>query len=395
VPKHNIKKIFRISFVSNTIKCPHCGKPVEITQALKHQIEEKVLADLNLKHKQELEAAVKKAEEKTKKELDDKKILEISDLKKRLEEKDKKVDELREQEFKLREEKRRIEEREKELELKIQRRIDEEKKKIEEKVLKEEQEKHRYKDQEKEKIIKDLKKSLEEAQRKAQIGSQQLQGEVLELDLEKTLRNVFQDDVIEPVGKGVKGADIRQIVKSPTKRYICGTILWETKRTKAWTDKWITKLKNDLRAEKANIAVIVTAVMPKEIKTDMGLKNGVWVTGFNLVIPLAFLLRKNLLEVTREKVTAKYKDKKADILYQYITGHEFKQQVEALVEVYQEMQTQITKEKAAFEKIWKARQGQIERLLTSTAGVVGSIQGKLGQTALRVKGLDLLESGKK
>ena len=379
----------------NTIKCPHCGRPVEITEALKHQIEEKALNDLNLKHQQALEEAVKKAEEKAKKELDDKKILEITDLKKQVEEKSEKVNEFRKQELKLREEKRKIEEREKELELESQRKIDQEKKKIEEKVLKQESEKYRHKDQEKEKVINDLKKSLEEAQRKAQVGSQQLQGEVLELDLEETLKSAFPDDTIEPVGKGVKGADIRQIVKSPAKKYVCGTILWETKRTKAWTDKWIAKLKKDLRAEKANVPIIVTSVMPKGIKTGMGLKNGVWITGFNLVLPLAYLLRKNLLEVTREKVTAKYKDKKADTLYQYITGHEFRQQVEALVEVYQEMQIQITKEKAAFEKIWKARQGQVERLLASTAGVVGSIQGKLGQTALQVKGLDLLESGEK
>ncbi|PIS08983.1 hypothetical protein COT75_03925 [Candidatus Beckwithbacteria bacterium CG10_big_fil_rev_8_21_14_0_10_34_10] len=379
--------------MSNNIKCPHCGKLVEITTALKHQIEEKVLTDINSKHQQEIESIIQKTEEKVKKQLAEKRTLEITDLKKELEEKNQKVDELRKQELKLREEKRRIEEKEKDLELETQRKIDQEKKNIEEKILKQEQEKYRHQEQEKEKIIEDLKKSLEEAQRKAQIGSQQLQGEVLELDLEETLRSAFLNDLIEPIGKGVKGADIRQVVKSPAKKYVCGTILWETKRTKAWTDKWITKLKNDLRAEKANIPVIVTSIMPKEMKTNMGLKNGVWITDFNLVIPLAFLLRKNLLEVTREKVTAKYKDKKADILYQYITGHEFKQQLEAIVEVYLEMQIQITKEKTAFEKIWKARQGQIERLFTSTAGVAGSIEGKTGLTSFQIKGLDLLDSG--
>ena len=379
--------------MSNTIKCPHCGKPVEITKALEHQIEEKVFADINARHQKEIETIVQQTETKLKKQLDEKKILEITDLKKEIEEKDQKVEEFRTQELKLRQEKRRLEEKEKELELQTQRKIDEEKKKIEEQVLKQQQEKYHLKNKEKEKIIQDLKNSLEEAQRKAQVGSQQLQGEVLELDLEETLKATFPDDIIEPVGKGVKGADVRQIVKSPQKKYVCGVILWETKRTKAWTDKWVTKLKSDLRAEKANIPVIVTSALPKEINTGMGLKDGVWVTGFNLILPLAFLLRKNLLEVTREKVTAKYKDKKADILYQYITGHEFRQQVEALVEVYQEMQGQISKERAAFEKIWKARQGQVEKLLTSTAGVVGSIQGKLGQTALQVKGLDLLEDG--
>jgi len=377
--------------MSNTIKCPHCGKPVEITQALKHQIEDKVLSELTLKHQQELLLAVKKTEEKTTKEFNERNFLEVADLKKQIEEKNKKVNGFREQELKLREEKRKIEEKQKELELQTQRKIDSERKRIEEKVLKEEQEKNLHKDQEKEKIIRDLKKSLEEAQRKAQVGSQQLQGEILELELEEILQSNFPDDVIEPVGKGAKGADVRQIVKSPQKRYACGTILWETKRTKAWTDKWVTKLKSDLRAEKANIPVIVTTVLPKEIKTGMGLKDGVWVVNFNLVLPLAFLLRRNLLEVTREKVTAKYKDKKADILYQYITGHEFCQQVEAIVEAYQEMKNQVGKERSAYEKLWKQREGQIERILNSTAGMVGSIQGKLGQSSLQVKGLDLLE----
>lgn len=382
--------------MSNTIKCPYCKKTVEITQALKSQIEEKFLSDLNLKHQQDLESAVKKTEEKIKKQLDEKKTLEISDLQKQLEEKEEKVNELRNQELKLREEKRRIEEKEKELELETQRKIDEERNKIQEKILKQEQEKFRFKDQEKEKIIADLKKSLDEAQRKAQQGSQQLQGEVLELDLEETLRTTFPHDDIIPVEKGVKGADIRQIVKSP-RGICCGVILWESKQTKAWTDKWINKLKTDLRAEQANIAVIVTSVMPKEILSSLGIKNDVWITNFNSVLPLALLLRKNLLEVMREKVTAKYKDKKADILYQYITGHEFRQQVESLVEVYQEMQVQISKERAVFEKIWKSREEQVNRLMNSTVRVVGSIQGKSGANVLQIKALELqeLEPGKK
>lgn len=376
--------------MSNTIKCPHCGKPVEITQALKNQIEDQVLTDLKLKHQQELSSALRENEEKLKKMFASQNILEVKDLKKQLAEKDAKVDELREQELKLREAKRNLEDKEKELELETQRRLDEERLKIEEKILKQETEKFHLKDLEKEKIIGDLKKALEDANRKAQQGSQQLQGEVLELDLEETLRASFPHDTITPVEKGVKGADIKHIVKSP-RGICCGIILWESKRTKAWTDKWIAKLKDDLRSQQAHIPVIVTSIMPKEIVNGLGLKEDVWITNFNLVIPLAFLLRKNLLEVMREKVTAKYKDKKADVLYQYITGHEFRQQVEALVEVYQEMQLQISKEKAAFEKIWKAREGQISRLVNSTARVVGSIQGKAGANILQVKGLELAE----
>jgi len=347
---------------------------------------------LDKKRQEEVNEAIKQTEEKIKKEIGDRSRLELTDLKKQLQEKSKKVDEMRDAELALRQEKRRLEEKEKDLELSVERKLDEEKKKIETDISRKEAEKYRFKSEEKEKIIKDLQKSLDEVQRKAQTGSQQLQGEVMELDLEQMLRNTFPEDKIEPVGKGVRGADVRQIVKSPMQGIVCGVILWESKRTKAWTDSWINKLKSDLRAEKANIPVIVSSVLPKEIETGMGLKNGVWICSFSLILPLAILLRKNLLDIARQKTAAQYKDQKADILYDYITGHEFRQQVEAMVEVYQEMQEQIDKEKAAYEKIWKARQGQVERLLRSTAGVVGSIQGKIGENALPVKGLELIES---
>jgi hypothetical protein len=230
--------------------------------------------------------------------------------------------------------------------------------------------------------------SLEEAKRKAQQGSQQTQGEVLELDLEETLRQEFPNDEIEPVGKGVKGADIRQIVKSP-KGFVCGVILWESKRTKAWTDEWLTKLKDDLRAEKANIPVIVSTSLPKELKSLMGLIDGVWVTTYELFIPMATLLRKNLLDIGFQKAVSAHRGDKADLLYEYITGHEFRQQVEALAEVYHEMQEEISKERVAFEKIWKTREGQVKRLSLATANVYGSMQGLVGSSMPQVKGLDL------
>lgn len=214
-----------------TLKCPNCGEEIELSKAFTSEIKAEV-------------------EEKTK--------LEIEDLKKALREKDEKVSEMRDRELSLREEKRKIEEEKKDLSLEVERRIDEERKKIEEVVLKQAIEEHKLKDLEKDKKISDLMNSLEEAKRKAQQGSQQLQGEVLELDLEETLRNVFPNDEIEPVGKGVKGADVRQVVKSP-KGFTCGVILWESKRTKDWKNEWLTKLKSDLRAEKANIPVIVSS----------------------------------------------------------------------------------------------------------------------------------------
>ena len=376
----------------NSIKCPHCNKTFELTDVLQHQIEEKVTADLSKKHLEEIENVKKEAVEKVRKDLEEKTGLEISDLQKQLSEKDEKVNELRGNELKLREERRKLEDREKELELETNRRIDEERKKIEESVLKQAVEKHRLDDLEKEQKIQGLQKQLEDALRKSKIGSQQLQGEVLELDIESLLKDSFPNDEISPVEKGVKGADIRQIVKSP-KGFESGVILWEIKRTKAWTESWIGKLKEDLRSEKANVPAIVSTVLPKGMESGFGLYEGVWVVSFNLVLPVATIIRKSLLDVAYEKAVSSHKGGKSEILYDYITSHEFRQQLEAMMEVYHEMQDQINKEKAAYEKIWKMREGQMQRLISSTANMVGSIQGRVGQAALPIKGLELLEEG--
>ncbi|OGM13544.1 hypothetical protein A3A76_03530 [Candidatus Woesebacteria bacterium RIFCSPLOWO2_01_FULL_39_23] len=366
--------------MATNFKCPHCGKNFEISEALKHEI------------KLEAEMEIRKQVEK---EVEEKQSLEVGDLRKQLEEKNEKVEELRENELKLREDKRKLEEREKEMGLEIQRKIDIERKRIEEATLRQAVEEHRLKDKEKDKLIDDLKNALEEAKNKAQLGSQQLQGEVLELDLEETLRRAFPHDEIEAVGKGVSGADVRQVVRSP-KGFVCGTILWESKRTKAWTDSWLIKLKSDLRAEKANIPIIVSSALPKEAESGLGLKEGVWVCGYGQMLPMATILRKNLLDLGFQKAVSAHKGDKAENLYDYITSHEFKQQLESLVEVYKEMQDQILKERASFERVWRAREGQMQRLITASANIVGNVQGRVGSSALQIKGLELaeLDSGK-
>lgn len=366
--------------MTNTIVCPHCGKSIEISQALRGEIERDLTSEIT-----------KQAEIKLRKELTEKISLELSDLKKQIEEKDKKVAELRGQELSLREEKRKIEEEKKELKLEVARQLDEGKKKLEEEILKQAAEDHRMRDLEKEKVINDLKKSLEDAQRKANQGSQQLQGEVQELDLEESLRVTFPSDTIEPVGKGVRGADIRHIVRTPLGN-VCGIILWESKRTKAWADDWIVKLKDDLRSEKANIPIIVSTILPDEAQSGFGYKYGVLVCSFPLALSVAEMIRQRLIDVAREKYIAQNKEKgKADLLYEYVTGHEFRQQIEALVEVYNDMHAQILKERAAFEKIWKTREAQVTKMFTSTAGIVGSMRGRIGQSLPQVKGLELLE----
>jgi hypothetical protein len=375
----------------NTVSCPQCGASIELTQALVEQIQKQLVSEMEHKHKTDLEHVKKEAEQAVKKQLEEKNLLEMADLKKQIEEKETKVRKMQGEELQLREKTRKLEEKEKEMDLVIIRKVDEERKKVEETVLKQTQEAYRLKEMEKEKVISDLRKSLEDAQRKAQQGSQQTQGEVAELDLENSLRMSYPEDTVMSVEKGVRGADVRQIVKTKIGN-TCGVILWESKRTKAWSAEWVSKLKEDVRAEKANIAIIVSTVLPEEAKNGFGFIDGVYVCTSTLSIPIASLLRQRLIDVAREKFINANREGNAERLYEYMTSHEFRLHIEAIVEVYQDMNGQIGKERAAFEKIWKTREAQVQKLLSSTAGMVGSIRGVVGQSLPTVKGLELLES---
>ena len=291
----------------NTVKCPHCGKVVEVTEALQGQVKEEL--------EQELRAEFEKQ-----------KNAELQDIQKQLDEQKQKNEEFREQELKLREQARKLEEDKKDYELKMQRQLDLERRDIEDTAHKRATDDFRLKDMEKEKVINDLKKALDDAQRKAGQGSQQLQGEILELDLESTLKSAFPEDEITGVAKGVNGADIVHTVKT-TLGTVCGIILWESKRTKHWEDKWTQKLKSDLRSSKANIPAIVSQALPDEARGGMGVRDGVWVCNYSLVIPLAILLRKNLYDTARQKALSVDRGSKAEALYSFVTSHEFQQQV--------------------------------------------------------------------
>lgn len=344
--------------MQNTIVCPHCKKPIELTQALTSQIKDQVTEEQKAKYEKEM-----------------------ADMKHKLEDSEKVELELRKEKNKLDEEKRTFE-------LEKQRQLDSEREKIRQKTAEEIMESQRLKDKEKDKVIDDLKKSLEDAQRKATQSSQQLQGEVAELDLEELFQKEFSGDTIEPIGKGVLGADIRHIVRSP-RGMDCGHILWESKRTKAWSDGWITKLKDDMRSDKAHIPAIISEVLPDALKNGLGLIDGVWVASPRLAIPLAQLLRGRLLDAARQKMIAANKQTKAEELYGYVTSHEFAQQVEAMMETYQEMEDQINRERTAFEKSWKTREAQVRRLRFGVAGIYGSMQGIAGSALPQIKTLEL------
>lgn len=369
-----------------TILCTNCKQPIEISQAIADQVSEE--------EKKNREEAIRMAREEERKNAEKKLREEISlkekDYQNEIKESNDRREKLMQDLLKANEEMRNLRKKDEEREIENQKKFAEIEQKAKEEAIKKAEESMKYEVLQMKKQLEDTQKSLEEAKRKSEQVSQQLQGEVLELDIENLLRGAFPHDVIEPVGKGVSGADIRHIVKSPLGN-TCGVILWELKRTKHWDDKWIGKLKDDLRNETANVPVIVSQQLPPEAKTGLGVKEKVWVCNFSLIIPLAELLRSNLYDVARQKASQANSTEKSQLIYNYLTSHEFQQQIESMVEVYKAMQEQLTKEKISFERIWKTREAQINKVLMNTASMVGSIQGKIGSSMPTIKGLELLE----
>ena len=421
----------------STIICNQCGVEIEVSQALQGQIEQQVLEAAHKKHAAELQKVRQEAEamavqaQQAAQELADKKLegerellivkakadmdiarqkleaelegrqkrqaaqqeLLLQSLKDDATAKDQANKELREQLTGLMQSLREEKKARENAELEAQRKLAAEEAKIREQVQKDADERQRLNLAAKEKTIQDLQKALDDAQRRAAQGSQQLQGEIMELDLERALAEAWRDDLITPVPKGVNGADIAQTVRSP-RGTECGLILWEIKRTKNWTDGWIPKLKEDVRSAKAATAVIVTEAMPKQLDEEMGRLHGVWVCKPKLAIVLGTLLREGLLSVARQKALADNRGDKAEALYNFVTSHEFVQQVENMVETYGAMTLQIQKERVAYEKLWAQREKQAQTLLFSTANIIGSMQGYVGQTSMpKIKGLELLDAG--
>jgi hypothetical protein len=374
------------------IQCPKCQQKFELSQGLETQIKDSVLRETEEKNKLEVERKVR--EETQKSELEKKQLLD------QLEEQKKKTYESQKMELEIRKKASLLEDEKKSWELEKQRQLDAEKKGIWLKAQDEKAQEFKLREKEHEEKIKSMQVQLDDMQRKLSQGSQQSQGEVLELDLEETLRNRFKTDLIESVEKGVKGADIKQTIKTELGN-VCGKILWESKRTKQWSDEWIKKLKDDMRNEKADVAVIVSTTLPKEITSGLGNINGIWVCSYLLFIPLVELIRKNIFEVARERhnsqMSLQRREEKKEQLFEYVNSHEFKQQVEALVEVFMDMNTQIIKERVAYEKMWKAREAQAQKIFMTTAQVIGSIKGRVGRSFPQIKGLDLpgLESPNK
>ncbi len=366
-----------------TIKCPKCDEVIELSEAISHDIEIR----LKQQYENEIGKTKKSIEEKAKKEIQESLNIKISDLNEQLEVKTKNLKEAQKQELELRKRQRELEEKEEKLELELSRKIDAERQKIIQKTSKEFEETHRLKNAEKDKQLDDMKRQIDELKRKAEQGSQQMQGEVLELELEESLKEEFPFDVIEPVAKGVKGGDIIQTVKTQSGR-ICGKILWETKRTKNWSESWIQKLKDDQRDAKADLAILASESLPKGLQ-HFRLISGVWVTDILSAVSLALALRVVLIQVARERVTQVGKKEKMELAYNYLTGQEFRNRVEAIVESFTTMKVDLEAERRAMQKIWAKREKQIERVISNAAGMHGDLQEIAGSSLPAIKMLEL------
>lgn len=323
----------------------------------------------------------------------DQKAKELADLQDVLSARDAKLAEAQKAQADILKKERELEDAKRELGLNIEKGINEGLALTRQQARKEAEDEQKLKVAEKEQLISAMQKQIEELKRRAEQGSQQLQGEVQELELEALIRTKFPRDTVEPVPKGEFGGDALQRVVGPLGQ-VCGTILWESKRTKNWSDGWLAKLRDDQRTAKAEISVLVTQVLPKGVES-FDLIEGVWVAHPRVAIPVAIMLRQSLIELAMARQASEGQQTKTEMLYSYLTGPRFRQRVQAIVEAFSNMKEDLDKEKKAITKQWAKRDEQIERVMQATVGMYGDMQGIAGKTLQEIEGLEMksLQSG--
>lgn len=402
------------------IACPHCGKNVEVDKVLEGQIEAQVIAAEHKKHESELAKVKERAAELANEQLKNRLEIEAEKSRQALEHEREKFKleiegsvrkkereqehliqtlrddakaekeasaELRSQLKELMDTLREEKKARADAELTAQKKLAESEDKIREDASKVADEKHHLRQLEMEKKLADTQKALEDAQRKATQGSQQNQGEVLELDLENRLREEFPIDEITEVKKGQRGADIVQTVKNQNFAS-CGILLWETKNGK-WQPAWVPKFKQDIRDASANIGVIVSQEMPREYGDMKHLENNVWAVKPRLAPVLAAALRATILQVEAANKNAEGKDAKMEALYQFLVGPEFRHRVEAIVDNYGTLQSEIEKEKRAAALRWSHQEKAIRAVIDNTIGMYGDLQGITSRALPAIKSLEL------
>lgn len=401
------------------ISCPNCEFKFDVEEALAGKIQKQLESDL-LKEKQEqleklnqekkrLDEEKKLFEDKRQREneifktkLDQALLLEKEKLSKgiredfetqlksareELDRKQKQLSELREKELQLEKLKTKMLEQEKEIELKYEKQLREQMAEKENIIRKRLDEEAELKIKEKDKQLADQKKLIEEMRRKSEQGSMQLQGEVQEMAIEEYLMQHFPLDNIEEIKKGARGGDCIQIINTRD-QIACGKIYYESKRTKEFHHTWIEKFKADIRRVGADVGILVTEVLPKDMDR-MGMVNGIWICTYEEFKGLAMVIRDSVIKIKLAQLTQNNKGDKMELLYSFLTSNEFKMQVEAIVEGFTQMQKDLNKEKLAMQKIWTQREKQIEKVLLNTTGMYGSIRGIAGAALQPISALEL------
>jgi hypothetical protein len=408
-----------------TVVCPQCKVEIKLTESLAAPLLESVRRDYEQRLTQKDSDMVKREQalaeraqslEKAKQTLDqqvaqklqqervrmaaeesqkaklafsndlDQKAKEISNLQDILKQNNAKLAEAQKVQAELIRKERELDDAKRELDLTIEKRVQADLSSERDKAKKEAEEELKLKVMEKDQTITAMQRQIEDLKRRAEQGSQQLQGEVQELELEALLTAKFPRDTIQPVAKGEFGGDVLHRVFGPSNQ-ICGTILWESKRTKNWSDGWLPKLREDQRAAKAEIAIIISHALPKDIET-FGFIDGVWVADPKVALPVAMSLRQTLIEVACVRQASEGQQTKMEMVYGYLTGPRFRQRVQAIVEAFSSMRDDLDREKKAITRQWAKREEQIDRVMNATVGMYGDLQGIAGKTLQEIEGLE-------
>ena len=358
----------------------------EAKRTLEDQVAEQVNAQLKTERARVIEEESRRAKQAAAAELDGK-ARELAELQEVLKVRDEKLAEAQKAQAELIKKQRELDDAKRELELTVEKRVQDGLSEVRTQAKREAEEGLKLKVMEKDQTIASMQQKIEELKQKAEQGSQQLQGEVQELELETLLRAKFPFDSIEPVPKGEFGGDVLQRVVSQSGQ-ASGSILWESKRTKNWSDGWLVKLREDQRTAKAEVSVLVSQALPKGTET-FDVIDGVWVTSPRAALPVASILRHTLLQVGMARQVSEGQQTKTEMIYQYLTGPRFRQRVEAIVEAFSTMQEDLDKERKAIMKQWAKREEQIERVMGATVGMYGDLQGIAGKSLQEIDGLEL------
>lgn len=412
--------------VEPVINCPYCKKEIKLTESLAaplieatRQDYEKKLAEKDTeidrreaavrKQEQDVAAAQKQVDvqiaegirqarqtisteeaEKARLLVSDElqgKTKEVADLQAIVKAKDQKLADAQKVQADLLRKQRELDDAKREMDLTVEKRVQASLETERAKAKRDAEEELKLKVAEKEQTIVSMQKEIEALRRKAEQGSQQLQGEVQELELESLLSARFPSDVVEPVPKGEFGGDILHRVLGPAGQQ-CGTMLWESKRTKNWSDGWLGKLRNDQRAAKADVAIIVSRALPKGMES-FDLIDGVWVADPRFAVPVAIALRQSLIEVASVRQTNEGQHTKMGMVYQYLTGPRFRAHVESIVEKFTEMEEDLNRERKTVTRLWAKREEQIRGVIESTACMYGDLQGIAGKSLHEIEGLEM------